>query len=79
MKNIFTVMRARGAKAFVAASVLLTASSVHAAGLPPWATAMFTDIEESVDATLLAVMPIAATVIIAFVVLKVSRRGANKI
>lgn len=78
MKNTFTVLRSRGAKVAVAASALLAAAGARAE-LPAWATAMFTEIDGAVDSTIGAVMPIAAVVIVAFVVLRVAKRGANKI
>lgn len=78
MKNVFTVIRSHGAKVVVASTALLAAAGARAE-LPSWATSMFTEIDGAVDSTIAAVMPIAAVVIVAFVVLRVAKRGANKI
>lgn len=80
MKNIFVQLRTRGAalKTAVVATALVGASAAHAE-LPTWATAMTTEISGAVDSTIAVIMPIAATVIVAFVVLRVLKRGSAKI
>lgn len=78
--NKFAQLRSRGValKTAIAASALVAASSARAE-LPAWATSMFTEIEGAVDSTIATIMPIAAVVIVAFVVLRVAKRGASKI
>lgn len=58
--------------------VLALVSSVSIAALPMEATQAFTDIGTAVTDVMAAVWPIAGAVIVAFLTLKLVKRGASK-
>ena len=65
------------AKSGLLASVLGFAGSAMAA-MPPEVTAAFTSISETATGTLALVWPIAVTLTVGFVGLKLFKKGANK-
>ena len=80
MKNTFALLRSKGLKlqAAIVASTLVLSNTVHAA-LPAWATTSVTQAQTDGLALIELVGPAVAAVTIGFVLIKIFKRGANKI
>lgn len=80
MKTLFLTLRTKGAsiKVAVAASTLMLATQAHAA-IPAWATGMFTELSDDVTSILAVVGPIIMIAVAGFTVIRLIKRGANKI
>lgn len=76
MKNVFVLLRSKGASVTVA--TLALTSQAHAA-LPAWATTAGANITEKVTDTEAFVGPIIISVIVAVVGIKLLKRFSNKI
>ena len=73
---MFKSMKAKVATAVV---VTLSVAANTYAALPTWATTMGTDLTTAVDDVVGAVGPVMVASLVAFITLKLIKRGANKI
>lgn len=80
MKNLFTLMRTRGSKlnAAIAASAVFLSINAQAA-VPVWASTAVTNAQDDGVAFIALIGPAVAAVTIGFVLIKIFKRGANKI
>lgn len=80
MKNVFGVLRSRGValKTAVAASLLTAGVAAHAE-LPAWATSMGAEVSTASTDVFTLVGPIIGTVLVGFTIIKLVKRGANRI
>lgn len=81
MKTKFAFLRSRGVALKTAVvSMAVAASSAHAdATLPTWATSMISDAGTQVGLVLAAVGTVIGTTLAGFLVIKLVKRGVNKI
>ena len=82
MNTKFALLRSRGIAVKTAAvlSMAVATSSAHAeATLPTWATSMITDAGTQAGLVLAAVGTVIGTVLAGFLVIKLVKRGVNKI
>lgn len=80
MNSIFGVLRSRGAsvKAAVAVALLVSAAGANAA-LPPWATAIGTQVGEAITDAAALVGPLFAAALVAGLIFKLVKRFSNKV
>lgn len=80
MKNVFGVLRSRGAtvKAAAGVALLVAATSAHAA-LPDWATAIGEKVESAITDTAALVGPLMAAALVAGIIMTLVKRFGKKI
>lgn len=80
MKNLYTFMRTRGAKLNVAIAAFAGVLATNAqAAVPAWASTAVTNAQDDGLAFIALIGPAVAAVTIGFVLIKIFKRGANKI
>ena len=83
LKNIVSKVKNEGFKTpFVKAAVLVVsiaaATSAHAA-LPAWATSMYTEAQTVIADVFAAIGPVIGAALVGFLIIRLIKRGTNKI
>lgn len=81
-KNVFGVLRSKGValKSCVAAGLLLPSLAMaQTGGLPSWASSMISDMESSATALIAAIVSVVAIVLVAQVVIRLTKRFSKAI